>query len=253
MRAAAAALLLLVSGCAGSLVDYPPRVHVVQPGETLSRIAAAYGLDHRELARWNRLPDPDFIYVGQRIRLLPPSDARRPAAAGASASIPRRDGLRSAAPAEPRERAAGQPSSRPSISVSRPSAIHAAAPVSGRWRWPASGPLIGRFGSSRGIATGIAIGGQVGEPVEAAAGGRVVYAGSGLIGYGQLVIIRHDELYLSAYGHNRRLLVEQGDSVEQGQKVAEMGLGPDGRPRLHFEIRREGSPVDPLAYLPRKP
>lgn len=120
-----------------------------------------------------------------------------------------------------------------------------------RWHWPTSGQVVSRFGSSDGsIATGIAIAGREGQAIEAAADGRVVYAGTGLIGYGQLVIIRHNETYLSAYGYNSELLVAQGQEVRRGAQIATMGLGPGREPRLHFEIRRDGVPVDPLLFLP---
>jgi lipoprotein NlpD len=119
------------------------------------------------------------------------------------------------------------------------------------WQWPVRGELVSGFGANSGLGNGIGIAGSTGETIHAAANGRVVYAGSGLIGYGQLLIIKHNDTYLSAYGHNRRLIVQQGDDVEQGQTIAEMGLGPAQRPQLHFEIRRNGVPVDPLTHLPR--
>lgn len=233
MRAAPVALVLLIAGCAGSsssLVEYTPRVHVVQPGETLFGIAWRYGLDHRDLARWNRLDNPDFIRVGQRLLLSPETGA----AAGSTAST--------AAPASA-SGAAGTPAR------SAPAPLPASPPP--EWRWPTSGPIVSRFrAGGDGVTSGIGVGGRQGQAIEAAASGRVVYAGSGLIGYGQLVIIRHNDTYLSAYGYNSRLLVEQGQSVARGQKIAEMGLGPGRQPRLHFEIRRNGVPVDPLLFLP---
>ncbi|HEX6997058.1 MAG TPA: peptidoglycan DD-metalloendopeptidase family protein [Gammaproteobacteria bacterium] len=246
MRAAPVALLLMIAGCAGSsssLVEYPPRVHVVQPGETLFGIAWRYGLDYRDLARWNGLDDPDYIRAGQRLRLAPAPDAGRTAAAGGGASTA----------ASPPARSGRQAPAATGSSASRPNA-RAATPLPSspppEWRWPTSGPIVSRFGSGGdGPATGIGIGGREGQAIEAAASGRVVYAGSGLIGYGQLVIIRHNDTYLSAYGYNSRLLVEQGQSVARGQKIAEMGLGPGRQPRLHFEIRRNGVPVDPLQFL----
>ncbi len=112
--------------------------------------------------------------------------------------------------------------------------------------------MVTRFGSDAGIAAGVGIGGRVGQPVQAAAAGRVVYAGSGLVGYGQLVIIQHNETYLTAYGYNSRLLVAQGQEVARGQTIASMGMGPERQPRLHFEIRRNGVPVDPLQFFPRR-
>ncbi|MBN1239132.1 MAG: peptidoglycan DD-metalloendopeptidase family protein [Gammaproteobacteria bacterium] len=230
---------LALGGCASTITDYEPRVHVVQPGETLFNIAWRYRLDHRQLARWNFIPDPDLIFVGQRIRLYPPpgavsgsartaSAARSPSSAGSGSSAAGSRGNARAAPPRP------------------PPAPVLPAPA---WRWPTSGPVVSTFGSNAGIPTGIGIGGREGQAVEAAAAGRVVYAGSGLIGYGQLVIIQHNDTYLTAYGHNRRLLVDQGQTVASGQRIAEMGLGPEREPRLHFEIRRNGTPIDPLQYL----
>ncbi len=122
----------------------------------------------------------------------------------------------------------------------------------GGWAWPASGTLIGRFASNGSLNKGIDIAGQLGQPVLAASGGTVVYAGSGLRGYGELVIIKHNETYVSAYGHNRRLLVREGQQVKVGQSIAEMGSTGTDRVKLHFEIRRQGKPVDPLQYLPRR-
>jgi lipoprotein NlpD len=119
-----------------------------------------------------------------------------------------------------------------------------------QWTWPADGAVVTRFGSREGIATGVGIGGHAGDAVRAAAAGRVVYAGSGLVGYGQLVIIKHNETYLTAYGYNSELLVMQGQDVARGQRIASMGLGPERQPRLHFEIRRNGVPVDPLQFFP---
>jgi len=245
MRAVSIALLLLIAGCFGSsssLIDYPPRVHVVQPGETLYGIAWRYGLDHRDLARWNELDDPNFILVGQRLTLEPRSGGRTTtAAAGRAAS----SGAASTAGGA-RSDATG--SSR--AGASRPAPTPSSPPPA--WTWPTSGQIVSRFGAGDGVTTGIGIAGREGQSIEAAASGQVVYAGSGLIGYGQLVIIRHNDTYLSAYGYNSRLLVEQGQSVTRGQRIAEMGLGPGRQPRLHFEIRRNGVPVDPLQFLPAR-
>ncbi len=236
MRAAATRLLpialsLVLAGCASSLVDYAPRVHIVQPGETLYAIADRYGVDFRDLARWNHLADPNVIQVGQRIRLTPP--AGRPAAPVRAAARHGPIPARTAA-------AAARPPAAPKPSRPAPQPD---------WRWPTDGDVVSTFGAETGIAGGVGIGGRLGQPVEAAAAGRVVYAGDGLIGYGQLVIIQHNDTYLTAYGHNRRLLVQKGQYVARGQKIAEMGLGPGRRPLLHFEIRRNGRPVDPLQYM----
>ncbi len=210
--------MLAVSGCTSSLLNFAEITHVVQPGETLYAIAWRYRLDYQELARWNGLENADLIYAGQRLSLRAPG-ATRPAEASSST-----------------------PQSRP-----LPPAPALAPPT---WQWPAQGELVRAFGADSGLGNGIGIGGSVGQAIHAAASGRVVYSGNGLIGYGQLLIIKHNDTYLSAYGHNDRLIVAQGDTVERGQTVAEMGVGPERKPQLHFEIRRNGSPVDPLQHLP---
>lgn len=230
----------LVAACTSSLPNYEARTHVVQRGETLYSIAFRYNVDHTALARWNSLDDPDVINVGQRLRLRPPGEwsgqEQRTASASSSASPERR----ASSSAEPASRA-------PSRSAeSSPAPRTAAVP---RWRWPTDGRVVTSFGSTTAIASGVGIAGRMGQRVDAAAAGRVVYAGTGLIGYGQLIIIKHDETYLSAYGYNDRVLVSQGDAVERGEKIAEMGLGPQREPRLHFEIRRNGTPVDPLQFV----
>ena len=208
-------------------------VHVVRRGETLYQIAFQHRLDQRDLARWNGIRNPDRISVGQRLRLTPPRGAAtpsQPAAQRAPAAAPR--------PAVPPRAAPPQVASPPAIAQPPP-----------LWLWPTDGEVVTRFGASGGIGTGIGIRGREGQPVRAAAGGRVVYAGNGLIGYGQLVIIKHSDTYLSAYGYNSRLLVSQGDDVVRGATIAYMGQGPERQPRLHFEIRRDGAPVDPLLLL----
>jgi lipoprotein NlpD len=218
MRVALIAAVVVFAGCSGSLTHYEPRTYVVRPGDTLFKIAWQHGLDQRDLARWNGLTNPNLIRVRQRLRLTPPAVVAR---SGVSAGR-----------------------GRPAVPESPAPVLPAPA-----WVWPTDGRIVARFGGADGIATGIGIAGAVGQPIRAAAGGRVVYAGSGLIGYGQLVIIKHNDTYLSAYGYNRKLLVSQGQEVARGQTIAEMGSGPERQPRLHFEIRRNGAPVDPLRYL----
>ena len=120
------------------------------------------------------------------------------------------------------------------------------------WTWPTSGPVSVDFGGKPGTGTGILIDGKSGQPITAAASGRVVYAGSGLIGYGQLIIIKHNDTYLSAYGYNASLLVKEGEVIKKGQRIATMGEGPERKARLHFEIRRNGKPVNPRQYLPAR-
>jgi lipoprotein NlpD len=140
---------------------------------------------------------------------------------------------------------------RSQASAARPAEAASAAVSAAGWSWPARGQLLARFQSNGSLNKGIDIAGQLGEPVRAASDGAVVYAGRGLIGYGDMIIIKHDETYLSAYAHNSRLLVKEGDQVKVGQVIAEMGSSGTDRVKLHFEIRRKGQPVDPLAYLPR--
>jgi len=233
--------------------DARAAVHVVQRGETLTKIAWQHRVDPQELASWNGIQNADELRVGQRLRLVPPRGyvAAAPAPAPAtSASTP---------PAPPR--ASTTKRSSPSATtpaarstpppVARPSGSGGAAPASTpvRWSWPTDGSIVSRFGADGSVGSGLGIGGRAGQPVRAAAAGRVVYAGGGLIGYGQLVIIKHDETFLSAYGYNSELLVTQGQDVAGGATIALMGNGPNRQPRLHFEIRRNGVPVDPLLFV----
>jgi len=216
-------------------------VHVVKSGETLYRIASHYRVDQQELASWNGIRDPNELRVGQRLRLVPPRGyvAAAPAPAAAPQSTTNRSTTTSTSP----------PARAPT--TTRPAAKPPAAPKATalRWSWPTEGKLVARFGADGTIGSGVGIGGREGQPVRAAAAGRIVYAGGGLIGYGQLVIIKHDETFLSAYGYNSQLLVTQGQDVARGATIALMGLGPERQARLHFEIRRNGVPVDPLLFV----
>ena len=218
------AALLVLSGCGGTRWDQAPREeHIVRSGETLYTIAWRYGKDNRDLARWNRLGDGSLIYPGQVIRLTPP-----PGIGSASASRP-------------------SPSTAPAPKRTPPKAPTDPPPS---WVWPTRGRVVADFGTRPGSGTGVLIGGRLGQPVVSAADGRVVYSGSGLMGYGRLIIIKHNETFLSAYGHNASLLVREGETVRRGQRIATMGEGPGQEPRLHFEIRRNGVPVDPQSHLP---
>ncbi|MBT8131521.1 MAG: peptidoglycan DD-metalloendopeptidase family protein [Gammaproteobacteria bacterium] len=208
--------------CGGKALRWEPRVHVVRSGEVLQTIAFRYGIDLQQLAAWNRIDNPDLIFEGQKIRLSPPS-GYRPATKPVVVSRP----------AEP-----GQTGVYPAVTPG--------------WIWPADGRLIARYGDATSIGQGIDIGGNSGNPVRAAAAGEVVYSGSGLLGYGKLIILKHNESFLSAYGHNKRLLVSEGQTVTAGQQIGEMGVGPGDRALLHFEIRIKGKPVDPLQYLPTR-
>jgi lipoprotein NlpD len=217
MRNGLVVLGLCLASCTPSLVDYETGVHVVRPGETLYAIAWRYGIDHQTLARLNGIDDPNLILVGQRLRLR--GSATAPAAAQAARRAP------------------------------LPAPVVLPAPT---WRWPTAGAVVNGFGKGVGLDSGIAIAGQSGQAILAAAGGQVVYAGTGLIGYGQLIIIKHNDTYLSAYGHNADLMVGEGETVRAGQPIAHMGIGPERRAQLHFEIRRNGVPVDPIRMLPAR-
>jgi len=219
-RIAIAVLAALLTACS-SPGGWEPDEHIVRRGETLFSIAWRYGKDPKDLARWNGLGDGSLIYPGQAIRLAPPPGGRASTSAG-----------KAPAPSKP----------LPSIPTQPPPP----------WAWPTSGRVSVEFGGKPGTGTGILIDGKSGQPVSAAASGRVVYAGSGLIGYGQLIIIKHNDTYLSAYGYNASLLVKEGESIKKGQRIATMGEGPESKARLHFEIRRNGTPVDPRQYLPAR-
>ncbi|WP_405220087.1 peptidoglycan DD-metalloendopeptidase family protein [Lentisalinibacter sediminis] len=217
----------LLAACGGRALNWEadvPAAHIVRSGDTLYSIAWRYGLQVRDVARWNGLGDGSLIHPGQRIVL-------RPTAAGTSRS----------AGAAPDGTRSGHGSPRP-VLPDLPSPA---------WRWPTDGAITAGFGEENAALTGVLIEGRMGQEVRAAADGEVVYAGSGLIGYGNLVIIKHNATYLSAYGHNRALHVAEGETVKQGERIAEMGEGPGRKPRLHFEIRRNGEPVDPRPFLPR--
>jgi lipoprotein NlpD len=219
-----AAIALLAAACGPKTRwDYTPQdEHVVRSGETLFAIAWRYSKDPADLARWNGLDDPSRIRPGQVIRLTPPA------------------GMAAGAPAAARQRA-GPPELPPVPTEPSPA-----------WSWPANGQVAVEFGERPGTGTGILIGGNYGAAVKAAAAGRVVYAGDGLIGYGKLIILKHNDTYLSAYGHNASLLVREGEAIEKGQRIATMGEGPGRKPRLHFEIRRNGKPVNPRQFLPAR-
>ncbi len=253
--------------------------HVVNAGETLYAISLRYERDYRELADINQLPADYRIYPGQRVYLQAPApkpaptvakkpvvvskpvvELKLPAAkpldtpkvaspvATQSPSAPTPLVAKPSTPLKPPVSGSPNPPSvgtKPSPSVVKP----AAAPIIS-WTWPAQGALLRRFGDSGVANKGLDIAGKQGDPVLAAADGAVVYVGSGLVGYGKLIILRHNNNFLSAYAHNDRYLVKEGESVKLGQAIAEMGSSGADREKLHFEIRHQGKPVDPLQYLP---
>ena len=222
MRSVAVLLVAcLLAACGIPRYVPDPNTHIVRRGETLFSIAWRYGKDPQKLAAWNNLGDGSLIHPGDVIYLSPSSSA-----AAAQRTSPSR-------PA---------PKSLPKVPTQPPPP----------WTWPTSGRVSVDFGGKPGTGTGILIDGKSGQSITAAAAGRVVYAGSGLIGYGQLIIIKHNDTYLSAYGYTASLLVKEGQDVKQGQRIATMGEGPERKARLHFEIRRNGEPVNPRQFLPAR-
>jgi lipoprotein NlpD len=202
----------------------------VRRGQTLYRIATDNGISALDLAMWNNVPPPYTIYPGQRLRLYP--GAARATPSSGAARRPVATAIRPATP--------------PPVAIAVPVQTNFA------WLWPADGQLVGRYAPGEPTQQGIDIAGNAGAPVRAAADGVVVYSGSGLVGYGELVIVKHNDQWLSAYGHNRSRIVNEGQVVKAGQQIAEMGHSGAARDMLHFEIRYNGKPVDPLQYLPKK-
>jgi len=216
-------------------------VHVVRAGETLYSIAWRYGWDFKTLASANGIASPYTIFPGQQIRLDRTVTTSRPAVRPPASSAPSSGASSTARAPSSQPRAAPAPAPKPAAS---------SGPI--RWQWPAAGKVIQRFSAANVGQSGIVIDGQEGDPVRAAAGGVVVYRGNGLTGYGNLLIIKHDERWLSAYAHNKTMLVKEGQQVKAGEQIASMGATGTFRTQLHFEVRRDGAPIDPLTVLPGK-
>lgn len=263
----------------------PPGHYMIKRGDTLYSIALEHGADYRDVARWNQLDDPTKISVGQVLRVTPPAGetsvqvgaARgqaplqaRPLDGAGTAQQGRGDGSTKVAPKALRlpyseenlallsrgDAAAAAPTLKPvavapSAAPAKPEPPTAAVdrdPESLDFIWPARGGLLAKF--SEPSSKGVDIGGKPGDPVLAAAAGQVLYTGTGIRGFGKLIVIRHDNGFSSVYAHNREILVKEGQNVARGQRIAEMGDSDADRPKLHFEIRKSGKPVDPLRYLP---
>ena len=228
-----------------------PGYYTVRPGDTLYRIALESGQSPRDLQAWNKLPNPNLIEVGQVLRVVPPAAVATASAPAPAATAPAAAGV-TTTPVAP-----GAVASRPldSTAPATPVPAPATAPASAgadnvTFLWPSQGEVIANFDEAKN--KGISIGGRLGDPVVAAADGRVVYAGAGLRGYGNLIILKHNNTFLTAYAHNQALLVREDQAVRQGQKIAEMGSSDADRVKLHFEVRRQGKPVDPLGFLPKR-
>jgi lipoprotein NlpD len=242
-----------------------PGYYTVKAGDTLIRVGLESGQNWRDIQRWNQLDNPDLIEVGQVLRVVPPGQdptqvATRPVvtprieprpidAKPAPVPVP----VPAAVPSTSSGVAVGAASAAGAAPVAASAPAPAASPAregddNVNWMWPAQGTVVSSFEDTR--SKGVAIGGKLGDPVYAAADGRVVYAGSGLRGYGNLVIIKHNETLLTAYAHNQALLVREDQVVRRGQKIAEMGSSDTDRVKLHFEVRRRGKPIDPTKVLP---
>jgi lipoprotein NlpD len=219
-RACLVVIVALIAACSST----PPSSggsYTVKRGDTLYVIAYRHGLDYRDVARWNGIGRDYTIYPGQVLRLSAGS-SRAPAASS---------------------RVRGQPP-KPSPTAPRP-------PPPIPWQWPVDGGIAKLTERPNG-GHGLTITGRLGQDVRAASAGRVVYLGTGLLGYGQLLIIKHTDAYLSAYGHTQSVAVKEGDAVVIGQRIATMGAGPQGAPMLYFEIRSNGTPGNPLVLLPKR-
>jgi lipoprotein NlpD len=225
-----------------------PGYYTVKPGDTLIRIGLDAGQNWRDIARWNGLDNPNQVEVGQILRIIPPVAVAPPASAAVAKPVNSTSVVAAAPPASSAS-AAKPPVVAPVAAASEPAAPVASAAVEEiNWIWPTSGAVIAGFDEIKN--KGLDLGGKAGDPVLAAADGRVVYVGAGLRGYGNLIILKHNNTYLTAYAHNQALLVKEDQSVRQGQKIAEMGSSDADRVKLHFEVRRQGKPVDPVKHLP---
>ena len=246
-----------------SVTETRSATYTVQPGDMLTKIGLDTGQSWHDLARWNSLADPNHLEVGQVLRVLPPAGEVAAATSVATTTT-------TAAPAAtfkplpPIVTKASGAASAGATPVANATPPSSAVPLTGAatpqpvaprdndddltWAWPAAGPVVAPFDEAK--TKGLAIGGKAGDPVLAAADGRVVYAGSGLRGYGNLVIVKHNANYLTAYAHNQTLLVKEDQIVKRGQKIAEMGSTDADRVQLHFEIRKQGKPIDPARLLP---
>ena len=259
-------LILPLTACGGQTlapvsehstgIRYPESEYrEVRAGDTLYSIAWESGRDYRTLAEWNDLPPPYIIKAGQKLRLFPPTKVKTAAPTAAArtppskATPPRRAPVPASAPVTAPAKspvvAKAEPASKHALPVTKPT------PKKMTWAWPTEGKILSRYAAS-GSNKGIDIGGRKGQPIGAAAAGQVVYQGSGLRGYGKLIIVKHDADFLSAYAHCDKVFVSEGNMIKRGQKIAEMGNSGTEQVKLHFEIRYRGAPVDPQNYLPRK-
>ena len=230
-----------------------PGYYTVKQGDTLARIGLEAGQNYRDIARWNNLDNPNRIETGQVLRIIPPGASEeavvaRPVAASKISATP----LPAAGKPAQAASAPGAAVISPAAPASAPAVLATPATViedDVSFIWPVRGDIVATFDEAKN-RKGLDIGGVAGTPILAAAEGKVVYAGSGLRGYGNLIIVKHSATYLTAYAHNQTLLVKEEQLVKQGQKIAEMGNSDADQVKLHFEVRKLGNPVDPAKYLP---
>ena len=249
---------------AGSVKDRPAMAMIkhaeergdIKPGDTLIRVGLETGQNWKDLVKWNNLDNPNIVEVGQVLRVVPPGAdtgaATRPVSAAKVETRPLDAKPADAKPpaSSPTAPAAAVPAPTP-VAIAPPAApVVREADDDVNWLWPTASAVAAPF--EEGKTKGLVFAGKAGDPVLAAAEGKVVYAGSGLRGYGNLVILKHNNTYLTAYAHNQTLLVKEDQSVKRGQKIAEMGSTDADRVQLHFEIRRQGKPIDPAKLLPRR-
>ena len=226
----------------------PPSYYTVRKGDTLYSISWRYGMDYKDVARMNGIRSPYTIYVGQKIRFKPGSRSTSSSRASSQTST-----TRSVKPAP-----APKPVAKPKTTSPKSQAKPAPAQQTFvgnqnlQWRWPTQGRVVSTYSNSSPGRKGIDIAGKAGQSIIAAASGKVVYSGNSLPRYGNLLIIKHNDVYLSAYAHSDKLLVKEGEIVKAGQKIALMGRTGTQRDQLHFEIRRNGKPVDPIRFLPKR-
>lgn len=250
-----ATLSVLLISCA-STKPATKNFHIVRSGETLFQVSQKYGYSHKVVARWNGIRPPYRIQVGQLVRISPPTiivtaqgsqrkpapvvDNRRPTKEKSKVKTkPKSTSPKSIPRAKPRSK----------VNSRKPVPTSSNKSTSTKFGWPLKGKVVSGFSGTKRGNQGIDIAGKVGQTVHAAAAGKVVYSGHGLRQLGQLIIIKHDSRFLSAYGFNSQLLVKEGDNVRPGQKIAVIGKNKTGRYVLHFEIRRDGNPVNPKVYL----
>lgn len=252
--------------------DWRPKLYTVQKGDTLYSIALDHGLGYKDLLEWNGIDNPNVIKIGQQLKLISPAQPTQVVTVKPSVAVTKLPANTDTLKIEPKalklpysEKAVVQLQSQDSIDAPPASekiakaetrVLPPAAPTTEgdqddderiEWTWPTIGKILGGFSES---AKGVNITGKLGQPVLASAAGKVVYSGSGLRGYGKLIIIKHNSTYLSAYAHNSQILAKEGQAVSKGQKIAEMGNTDTDLVKLHFEIRKLGKPVDPIKYLP---